>query len=245
MDLVVNHSSSQHPWFLASKDPASPYRDYYGWREDDPGWLGLGGPAWHKSGGDYYLGLFWSEMPDLNYRNPEVVKEMDDIARFWLELGVDGFRIDAVQHVVESTDGLIRNTPENLEWTKNFEAFIKSVNPDAFLVGETWTDTETIADYFTKANLDLAFDYPLYTSLLDAVGKSSATNLNFTLESEARLFPPDARAGHLPFQPRPNPPRDLAEPPAPRRGEAQARGGPPPDAARHALSLLRRGNRPA
>ena len=193
MDLVVNHSSSQHPWFLASKDPTSPYRDYYLWRENNPGWLGLGGPAWHASGDDYYLGLFWSEMPDLNYRNPEVVEEMDDIATFWLELGVDGFRIDAIQHVIESTEGLTRNTPENLEWVEDFEAFIKTVNPDAFLVGETWTDTETIANYFTKANLDLAFDYPLYTSLLDAVGKGSATNLNFTLESEARLFPPDAK----------------------------------------------------
>ena len=72
-------------------------------------------------------------MPDLNFRNAEVVNEMNEIARFWLERGVDGFRIDAIQHVIESSDGVIRNTPENIAWVKDFEAFIKTVNRDAFL----------------------------------------------------------------------------------------------------------------
>ena len=194
IDLVVNHTSDQHPWFLKAKMNDPEFRDYYSWSATDLGWRGTGGgPAWHETESGYYLGLFWSGMPDLNYRNPVVVKEMDDIAQFWLKRGVDGFRIDAIQHVVESADGDIRNTPENLAWVKNFEASIKTVNPDAFLVGETWTDAGTIARYFSDGDLDAAFDYPLWNAVLDAVQSRSANDLIFTLQQNAELYPPDAR----------------------------------------------------
>ncbi len=193
IDLVVNHTSDRHPWFLKAKINDPDYRDYYSWSDTNLGWRGTGGaPAWHETGSGYYLGLFWSGMPDLNYRNDSVVQAMDEVARFWLQRGVDGFRIDAIQHIVESTDGQIRNTPENIAWVKDFEAFIKTVRPDAFLVGETWTDAGTIATYFTDGDLDAAFDYPLWSALLDAVQSPSALNLAFTLKQNAELYPPDA-----------------------------------------------------
>ena len=193
MDLVVNHTSDRHPWFLKAKINDPEFRDYYSWSDTDLGWRGTGGsPAWHEAGSGYYLGLFWSGMPDLNYRNPAVVKEMDEVARFWLKRGVDGFRIDAVQHIVESADGNIRNTPENIAWVKDFGSFIKTVNPNAFLVGETWTDAGTIANYFTDGNLDAAFDYPLWSAVLDAVQSRSANDLVFTLKQNAELYPLDA-----------------------------------------------------
>ncbi len=193
MDLVVNHTSDQHPWFLRAKTEDPDYRDYYAWSDTDLGWRGTGGsPAWHETPSGYYLGLFWSGMPDLNYRNPAVVQEMNDVAKFWLNRGVDGFRIDAIQHIVEGADGNIRNTPENIAWVEAFGAYIKTLNPEAFLVGETWTDAGTIARYFTDGSLDAAFDYPLWSALLEAVQSPSAADLVFTLKQNAELYPPDA-----------------------------------------------------
>lgn len=195
LDLVVNHTSSQHPWFLAAAagDPA--YRDFYRWSEENPDWRGLGGPAWHPKGDDYYLGLFWSEMPDLNFRTPEVQAEMEAVARFWLERGVDGFRVDAVQHIVESDDGRIANTPENFAWVEDFTAFIKSVRPDAYLVGETWTDTDTIVRYHERAGLDMSFNYPLFTALTSAVQRRSPSSLVFVLEQDEVRYPEGALRG--------------------------------------------------
>lgn len=191
MDLVVNHTSSAHPWFVQA-EAGGERRAFYSFRDQDPGWQGLGGSAWHPSGDAYYLGLFWSEMPDLNYRNPAALREMQEVARYWLELGVDGFRVDAIQHVLESDTGLIANTPENIAWVGEFEAFIKSVKPDAYLVGETWTDTETIVRYHERVNLDLSFNYPLFTALTSSVQDRDPSALAHVLEQDAQLYPADA-----------------------------------------------------
>ncbi len=196
IDLVVNHSSVEHPWFKAANAGDPQYRDYYLWSETDLGWRGVSGaPAWHQGRDGYYLGLFWSGMPDLNYRNPAVVEKMNDIAKFWLELGVDGFRVDAIQHIVESEDGLIRNTPDNLAWVRNFEAFIKTVNPQAFIVGETWTDSDTIVKYHQEANLDMSFNYPLFDALISSIQKRNPSNLKFVLEQDEQLYPSNALRG--------------------------------------------------
>jgi glycosidase len=194
LDLVVNHTSSRHPWFVAARQGDPVYRDYYVWREDNPTWRGtLGGPAWHRNAdGHYYLGLFWGEMPDLNFRNPEVVARVNEIARFWLELGVRGFRIDAIQHIVESEDGIISNTPETLAWVRDFQAFVKSVREDAFLFGETWTDSEMIARYHREAKLDMSANYPLYFATVRALQRRNARDLVSALEQMARLYPPEA-----------------------------------------------------
>jgi glycosidase len=191
----VNHTSSQHPWFVASAAGDPEYRGFYSWSDENPGWRGLGGPAWHPSGDAYYLGLFWSEMPDLDYRNPAVQAEMEAVARFWLEKGVDGFRIDAVQHIVESGEGLIANTPENFAWVADFTEFIKSVEENAYLVGETWTDTATIARYHERAELDMSFNYPLFTALTSAVQRRSSTDLAFALEQDEARYPQNALRG--------------------------------------------------
>jgi len=194
LDLVVNHTSSLHPWFEAAEAGSARYRDFYSFRDENPGWRGLGGPAWHPSGDDYYLGLFWSEMPDLNYRNPAVLREMQEIARFWLEKGVDGFRVDAVQHILES-DGLIANTPENFAWVEDFTAFIKSVDEGAYLVGETWTDTDTIVRYHERSNLDVSFNYPLFDALIASVQGRDPLELVQVLEQDEARYPEDAVRG--------------------------------------------------
>lgn len=196
LDLVVNHSSDQHPWFRASAAGDPHYRDYYVWRDEPPDWRGLGaGSPWHRRGDAYYLGLFTGSQPDLNYRNPAVVREMEAIAHFWLELGVAGFRIDAIQHVVEGEGGQIRNAPETFEWLATFSSNVHQVAPHAYLLGETWTATPAIARYHAEAGLDYSTNYPLWEALSSAIQKRSPATLRSVLEQDERLYPPGAVRG--------------------------------------------------
>ena len=124
MDLVPNHTSDQHPWFRAAlADPTGPERGYYLWRDPAPdggppnNWVScFGGPAWtlDPASGQYYLHLFLPEQPDLDWRHPAVVDEFDAIIRFWLDLGVDGFRIDVAQGLVK--DAALRSNPQLAPW---------------------------------------------------------------------------------------------------------------------------------
>jgi len=197
LDLVVNHSSDRHPWFVAARAGDPRYRGWYRFERDPAPLVGtLGGSAWHDAGdGTRYLGLFVAGMPDLDHRNPEVVDAMLDTAAFWLDQGVDGFRVDAIQHVVEGEDGRIANAPANLAWVAEFGSRLRERHPGAFLLGETWTATPTIAAYHRDADLDMSFDYPLWRALLGAVQRRSAIDLGAQLEVNEAAYPPGSRRG--------------------------------------------------
>ena len=121
VDYVPNHSSDQHPWFLESRSArTNAKRDWYMWADPKPdgsppnNWVSVfGGPAWEwdEATGQYYMHTFLKEQPDLNWRNPALKQAMFDVARFWLERGVDGFRIDCAHHVMK--DPLLRDNPPN------------------------------------------------------------------------------------------------------------------------------------
>lgn len=121
VDLVLNHCSDQHAWFKDSRSSrASPRRDWFVWRDPAPdggppnNWVAVfGGPAWtfDPDSGQYYLHTFLPQQPDLNWRNPEVVEAMHDVMRFWLDRGVDGFRLDAVYFIAKDPD--LRDNPPN------------------------------------------------------------------------------------------------------------------------------------
>ena len=125
LDFVPNHSSDQHPWFLESRSSrANPRRDWYLWADPAPGggppnnWLSVfGGPAWEwdEPTGQFYYHAFTKEQPDLNWRNPDVRAEMYDVLRFWLDRGVDGFRVDVMWHLVK--DDQLRDNPPDPDWT--------------------------------------------------------------------------------------------------------------------------------
>lgn len=116
MDMVINHTSDEHPWFQESRNPSSPYRDYYIWR---PGEKGLSGKrrlpnnwtsffaedCWEydEPSGEYYLHLFSKKQPDLNYRNPAVIEEVKSIMRFWLDKGISGFRFDVINVIYKNS----------------------------------------------------------------------------------------------------------------------------------------------
>ncbi|MCX6100050.1 MAG: alpha-amylase family glycosyl hydrolase, partial [Candidatus Bipolaricaulota bacterium] len=136
VDLVLNHTSTQNPWFGASLNRASPYRSWYIWSDANPGYAGpWGEQVWYPRGGAFYFGVFWSGMPDLNYRNPDVTSRMLDVARYWLaDMGADGFRLDAVRYLIEN--GVAQeDTPATHFWLKGFDAVAKGWSPDAYLVG--------------------------------------------------------------------------------------------------------------
>ncbi len=125
MDLVVNHSSTDHPWFRqACSSRSNPYHPYYIWREGTPGkppnnWAStFGGSAWewNAATGEYYLHSFLKQQADLNWRSPQLRAEVEDILRFWLERGVDGFRLDVANYYVK--DLLLRDNPSTFLWSQ-------------------------------------------------------------------------------------------------------------------------------
>lgn len=136
IDLVLNHTSQEHPWFTESRSSLdNPKRDWYVWRDGKQGerppnnWLSIfGGSAWQldETTGQYYLHTFFKEQPDLNWENPEVRRALRNVARFWLERGVDGFRLDAVYWFAK--DPLFRNDPINEDYHPHREPLYESLH---------------------------------------------------------------------------------------------------------------------
>ena len=167
IDLVMNHTSSQHEWFKtaaeylknlpegATPDASEcPYVDYYNFsKEMQGGYSNIDGTDW------YYESQFWSEMPDLNLGNQAVRDEFDKIVDFWLDLGVDGFRLDAAK---EYYSGSVDKNVEVLSW---FNSMVKEKKEDAYIVAEVWTDQNTYAKYY-ESGIDSCFDF----SFADSTG---------------------------------------------------------------------------
>jgi len=188
IDLVVNHTSTEHPWFqIAVREPSGEYRNWYVWREEEglgSGTSATGGQAWHRSSGGQYLGVFWSGMPDLNFSHEPVRQEMIRIGRYWLELGVDGFRLDAAKHIFEDLSG-DEKKPErqeaNLAWWREFREGLEQVNPDVYLVGEVWESSPArVAPYYRV--FDSTFNFAAGELILSAVSSGTNSNVAFTLE---------------------------------------------------------------
>ncbi len=326
LDWVANHTSSLHPWFLASQNPNSSKRNWYQWREGNPGWGkpwdgsgntwhrasttssssslkvifpgtiqgALGAKDWNPNGQEtralevqpgvyelvlmlprghyeykvalngswaenygagaqknganinleitnnktivkfvyhssshqitdsinnpdlvevpssvpprptftdapvaanssYYYGAFWEGMPDLNWRNPDVIAAMNDGAKFWLERGVDGFRIDALRYVVEGENDNKPDSPATLAWTRDFSGFVRGIKPDAMIVGEVWTDIETVAKYFQKgAGEQMGFDFKMQEAIAEAVNGSSREGIDAVLSRVAKSYSSEA-----------------------------------------------------
>jgi alpha-amylase len=196
LDWIPNHSSREHKWFLESRKPDSPKRDWYIWRKDNPGWKkpwGEFGNVWHNVDGSYYYGAFWEGMPDLNHRNPEVTATLNASAKTWLERGVDGFRVDAARYILETPTQNTPDTPENIAWFENFSSFVKSVKPDAAVVGEIWTDVGTVGKYMTGASANnLAFNFDMVKGIKDTLNASKRDPAERILEHVTKVYPTSA-----------------------------------------------------
>ncbi|MFD1137279.1 alpha-amylase family glycosyl hydrolase [Paenibacillus urinalis] len=188
MDLVVNHTSTEHPWFKESSASLdSAYRDWYSWAEDTgentTGMSAAGsGPAWHELGGKHYLGTFWSGMPDLNFDHEDVRSEMLAIGQHWLEFGFDGFRLDAAKHIYEDvqSDRSAETTEKNVAWWQEFRTAMNQVKEDAYIVGEVWENSPvSVAPYLDHA-FDSGFNFGLADQIIRTV--TSETNGGFIVQ---------------------------------------------------------------
>lgn len=196
LDLVLNHVSDQHPWFLKSARKEAGYEDYFIWRDQRPAgwgqaWSDKPAPEavwhWNKTRKAYYYGAFGSSQPDVNLRNPEVVAELDSVAAFWLKKGVDGFRLDAVRYAIE--DGPLSqqaDTQATLDYWTAFTKRVKATNPEALLVGEAWAPLGIVGRYRNGGEgLDAAFDFDFGEDVIGLLNPDSTRAADFGTLSDA------------------------------------------------------------
>lgn len=183
LDLPLNHTSSRHPWFVASRTGTGPRADWYVWSDEPEG------SNWHADGDRYYYANFGPDLPDLNLRNPDVTAELTADASWWLtEGGIDGFRLDAAKHLIE--DGpTLENTPATHDWWKRFRADIQSVAPGALLLGEVW-DVPQVSSSYVPAELDLTFDFALAGIAVGVAQTGDGNSMSRALERVTGLYPP-------------------------------------------------------
>jgi alpha-amylase len=185
LDMVLNHSSSLHPWFFDSRQGASmPKRDWYVWSATDPVWQNPqpqgGGSPWRPGSGDYYYAVFSPTQPDLNLGNTAVEQELVDSMKFWLARGVDGFRLDAVRYFFASgpTPTQQRDQPESHAFLKRIRAALQAEYPRALLVAEAWAPQQVVATYYGQGDeVQLAFAFDQADATRAAVTSSSSDPL--------------------------------------------------------------------
>lgn len=190
MDFVINHTSNSHPWFeSAISDVNSPYRDYYrfvskydtdNYNEDDLSpW---GSNVWFSTGEYYYYSAFYGSMPDLNYNNPKVREEIKNAAGKWLDMGIDGFRLDAAMHIYGDYEFRQMTEEErvnaNLQWWNEFASYCETKNPQVYLVGEAWQNDEVLAEYVQP--FDTKFNFSFEQNMLSSVVNEKAVLENGT-----------------------------------------------------------------
>ena len=185
-DLVMNHTSSDHPWFQESRSsPDSPKRDWYVWsdtaeRYEDARIIFLdtnsSNWSWDDQAKAYYWHRFFNHQPDLNYDNPEVRKAMLEVLRFWLELGMDGFRLDAVPYLYERDGTICENLPETHAFLKRVRTEIDESYPDRVLLAEANQWPADVVEYFGDGDeCHMAFHFPVMPRLFMSVRREIAT----------------------------------------------------------------------
>jgi alpha-amylase len=206
LDLVINHISSNHEWFQRSAKQQAPYADYFIWRDDMPkagsgwghAWSNNDQPDavwhWNETRQQYYYGAFGASQPDLNLRHPDVVAEMEKMAKFWLDKGVAGFRLDAVRFAMEGGADAQADTDETIAYWQHFNQYVKSVDPEAYLVGEAWADIPIAAKYFGEGKgLDQGFDFEVGYKILGLLKPNASGEAQFgTMQSNQQVNTVDA-----------------------------------------------------
>ncbi|MGD9318189.1 MAG: maltose alpha-D-glucosyltransferase [Anaerolineae bacterium] len=195
-DLVPNHSSDQNPWFQASRDPDHPdhetYRDWYVWSPTDQPYSETriifldtepSNWTWDPVRGEYFWHRFFHHQPDLNYDNPAVQEEMLKVVRFWLEQGIDGFRVDAVPYLYEREGTNCENLPETHAYLKRLRAFVDEVAPGALLLSEANQWPEDVRPYLGDGDeMQMNFHFPLMPRIYMALARADRTPILEILE---------------------------------------------------------------
>jgi maltose alpha-D-glucosyltransferase/alpha-amylase len=197
-DLVMNHTSSDHPWFQESRSsPDNPKRDWYVWSDtvhryeeariiftdtETSNW------TWDDTAGAYFWHRFFSHQPDLNYDNPEVQQAMLDVLRFWLDLGLDGFRLDAVPYLFERDGTNGENLPETHAYLKRVRKEIDEKYPDRVLLAEANQWPADVVQYFGAGDeCQMAFHFPVMPRMFMAIRREEAVPIYEILEQTPRI----------------------------------------------------------
>jgi maltose alpha-D-glucosyltransferase/alpha-amylase len=191
-DLVLNHTSDQHPWFQAARHSlSSPYRSYYVWSDTDQRFskariifidTETSNWAWDEEAGQYYWHRFYSSQPDLNYDSPAVQDEMLRVMKFWLDLGIDGFRADAVPYLFEREGTNCENLPETHAYLKRIRRFMDENYPGKILLCEANQWPEDVRPYFGEGDeFHLGFHFPVMPRIYMALEKGERSPLNWIL----------------------------------------------------------------
>lgn len=185
-DLVMNHTSDEHPWFQSARaDPNSPYRNYFVWSDtpdkyskariifldtEKSNW------TWDETAGKYFWHRFYSSQPDLNYDNPAVQQEMINVMSFWLDMGVDGFRADAVPYLYEREGTNCENLPETHAYLKKIRKYIDEHYPGRILLCEANQWPIDVRPYFGDGDeFNMAFHFPVMPRIYMALAKEDRT----------------------------------------------------------------------
>ncbi|HKA83815.1 MAG TPA: maltose alpha-D-glucosyltransferase [Acidimicrobiales bacterium] len=181
-DMVMNHTSDQHPWFQESRDDrTNPKADWYVWSEDSERWSEArvifvdsepSNWTWEPQREQFYWHRFFHHQPDLNYDNPEVAEAMLDVVRFWLSLGLDGFRLDAVPYLFERDGTNGENLPETHEYLRRIRKTVDAEYPGRVLLAEANQWPSDVVDYFGNGDeCHMCFHFPLMPRMFMAIRK--------------------------------------------------------------------------
>ena len=193
-DLVINHTSDMHPWFQSARaDKNSPYREYYVWSDTDQKYMDSriifidtepSNWTWDAQAGQYYWHRFYASQPDLNYDSPALREEILNVQRFWLDLGVDGFRVDAVPYLIEREGTNCENLPETHIFLKEMRRVIDEEYPDRVLLCEANQWPEDVLAYFgDEDEFHMAFNFPLMPRIYMSLHNQSKAPIQWALEN--------------------------------------------------------------
>ena len=198
MDLVLNHTSDQHRWFQAARsDRKSPYRDYYVWSDTDQKYKDAriifvdtepSNWTWDEKAGQYYWHRFYACQPDLNYDNPAVRAEMIKVMDFWLKMGIDGFRVDAVPYLIEREGTNCENLPETHEVLKEMRRFVDEKFPGRVLLCEANQMPQQVRQYLGSGDeFQLAFNFPVMPRIFMALKKGEFEPIQWALQNTPEI----------------------------------------------------------
>ena len=197
-ELVLNHTSDQHPWFQEARDPSSPKHDWYVWSETADKYPGVriiftdtevSNWSWDQKAQKYYWHRFFAHQPDLNYDNPEVREQMKEVMAFWFDLGVDGLRLDAVPYLFEREGTNCENLPETIDYIVELRQAIEDrFGPGKVLLAEANQWPEDTLPYFADGRgVQMAFNFPIMPRMYMALRRESRRPLVEMLELTADI----------------------------------------------------------
>jgi len=187
-DLLLNHTSDQHPWFQSARSSrTSPYRDYYVWSDSSQKYQGtriifldseVSNWTWDEQAGQFFWHRFYSSQPDLNYDNPAVQAEMQNVMKYWLDLGIDGFRMDAVPYLFEREGTTCENLPETHVYLKKLRRYVDENYPGRILLCEANQWPEDVRPYFGDGDeFHMGFHFPAMPRIFKSLKAGDASSL--------------------------------------------------------------------